>query len=568
MAILKNTTINDTGFLQLPVGTTAQRPTPTNGKLRFNSNTGKVEFYNAVINAWIGTPELGVVATGGLIYDVDTEGTTYRVHVFTTTGNSTFTVAKGGQVEYLIVAGGGGANTAEGNPAGDGGGGGGAGGFLTGVLTATPNTYNVVVGAGGNLNNGSNSSVFGITAIGGGRGGGLRNNGVTSGGSGGGAGGNCVQSNRTGGAGTVGQGNRGGNDLAGSGNCSLRGGRGGGGAAQIGIDAASTSGTNGGNGIVSTITGIGVFYAGGGGGGPGSNTTGFGVGGIGGGGNGSNRSVFAQNGTPNTGGGAGGGSSGTPYTVAGLGASGIVIIRYPLRQENPTINIPKIAGDGLVLDLDFSKPTVYAGSGTVVNDSRLNGITGTLVNGPVFTDRRTQRSSFRFNGSNTHIPVVTLGTNNPLTQITVESWVYPRRAPSTGTLRGAAVSGHPSHYLGIFNSIDGGATHSLHWALQTSVTRPGSQVGSIPRFAWSYIVGTYDGTRMRAYINGVLLYDVALSGTISGDGRWMVGAYFPQPTDGTHNWDGEISTARIYNRALTQTEISNNFEATRWRFGV
>jgi hypothetical protein len=47
MAILKNTIIDDTGFLQLPVGTTAQRPTADNGQLRWNSSTGSAEFYTS-----------------------------------------------------------------------------------------------------------------------------------------------------------------------------------------------------------------------------------------------------------------------------------------------------------------------------------------------------------------------------------------------------------------------------------------------------------------------------------------------------------------------------------------
>lgn len=45
MATLKNLTINDTGYLQLPVGTTAQRPSATNGMLRYNSSLGKPEIY-------------------------------------------------------------------------------------------------------------------------------------------------------------------------------------------------------------------------------------------------------------------------------------------------------------------------------------------------------------------------------------------------------------------------------------------------------------------------------------------------------------------------------------------
>lgn len=47
MATLKNTTINDTGYIQLPVGTTAQRPvTPTAGMMRINTSTSSLEFYN------------------------------------------------------------------------------------------------------------------------------------------------------------------------------------------------------------------------------------------------------------------------------------------------------------------------------------------------------------------------------------------------------------------------------------------------------------------------------------------------------------------------------------------
>jgi hypothetical protein len=46
MATLKNTTINDTGFLKTPVGTTAQRPgTPVQGDVRWNSDLGYHEIY-------------------------------------------------------------------------------------------------------------------------------------------------------------------------------------------------------------------------------------------------------------------------------------------------------------------------------------------------------------------------------------------------------------------------------------------------------------------------------------------------------------------------------------------
>lgn len=46
MASLKNTVIDDTGYLGLPIGTTAQRPAnPANGYMRINSTTNYIEVY-------------------------------------------------------------------------------------------------------------------------------------------------------------------------------------------------------------------------------------------------------------------------------------------------------------------------------------------------------------------------------------------------------------------------------------------------------------------------------------------------------------------------------------------
>jgi hypothetical protein len=52
MATLSNTVIDDTGFLHLPKGTTAQRPgSPVSGMMRFNTDLNCSEFYNGT--AWI-----------------------------------------------------------------------------------------------------------------------------------------------------------------------------------------------------------------------------------------------------------------------------------------------------------------------------------------------------------------------------------------------------------------------------------------------------------------------------------------------------------------------------------
>jgi hypothetical protein len=194
MAILKNTTVTNSDSLRLPVGGTAARPTPAQGQTRFNSNLGQIETYDTVLASWQNAGPPSVTATGGnAVYDIVTEGTPYRVHVFRSTGNSTFTVTRPGRVEYLIVAGGGGGS---GNVYDDGAGGG-AGGLITGVITVTPQAYTVAVGAGGPFQEGAgglggNTVAFGLTALGGGGGAGHRSSAPSGGGSGGGGGGSFL----------------------------------------------------------------------------------------------------------------------------------------------------------------------------------------------------------------------------------------------------------------------------------------------------------------------------------------------------------------------------------------
>lgn len=71
MAQLKTLTINDTGFLKLPSGTTAQRPSvPTTGMMRFNTDLSCNEYYDGT--NWIDPITGGApVVTNGLVLNLD-----------------------------------------------------------------------------------------------------------------------------------------------------------------------------------------------------------------------------------------------------------------------------------------------------------------------------------------------------------------------------------------------------------------------------------------------------------------------------------------------------------------
>jgi hypothetical protein len=287
----------------------------------------------------IATPPEYVAATGGTV----TCCGDYKIHTFT--GPGTFTVTSAGNplgsssVDYLVVAGGGGAGGGEGT------GGGGAGGFREGYnpgsYTASPlatsalpvaaTSYPITVGSGGaggpggpcaQASNGNPSVFSTITSTAGGAGGagggtpGVGNNG----GSGGGGGG---RDNNPAGSGNTPpvsppQGQSGGNATTAAGPTNDSGG-GGGGATTVGTQGASCGpGGNGGTGATSSINGTPTERAGGGAGGAQSGSPGTASGG--------GASTPGSNGTTNTGGGGAGrsGSSGD----GGSGGSGIVIIRY------------------------------------------------------------------------------------------------------------------------------------------------------------------------------------------------------------------------------------------------
>jgi len=110
----QNVVFNSTGSLTLPVGTTAQRPTPANGMTRINTSLGVLEVYSTVNSSW------------------------NTISTFVNVASS---------IELLIVAGGGGGGSLVN---GGRGGGGGAGGLLYyGAETPkTPNGAAVAVTAG------------------------------------------------------------------------------------------------------------------------------------------------------------------------------------------------------------------------------------------------------------------------------------------------------------------------------------------------------------------------------------------------------------------------------------
>ena len=306
--------------------------------------------------------ELGCVTDSSSTTTVD-ESPKYYYYAFRNIGaNNSITFLQNTVCDVLIVGGGGGGGGRHGA-------GGGAGGliYIQGK-NISRGTYNIIIGQGGkggvpnrSGNNGGNSSVFGLEAIGGG-GGAYWQSSPTSGGSGGGG-------IRSGGNGKEGQGYNGGRGIGGY----PYNWGGGGGASEVGGNGTNNACGKGGNGREISITGINTWYAGGGGGGSHDPRGSRGMGGLGGGGAGgepgrNNRGINGINGLGGGGGGASTNWSGN--SSGGDGGSGIVIIRVMITSSIISSGGGGGAQENGLVPSNTSKP--YGGNGILINITGVN----------------------------------------------------------------------------------------------------------------------------------------------------------------------------------------------------
>ena len=456
-------------------------------------------------------------------------------------------------VETLVVAGGGSGGVH--NP----GGGGGGGVVYTPQLTIVSGTsYSITVGNGGqgqiwgtsgnNGYNGQNSS-FGalITAIGGGGGGGGSGGAGNTGGSGGGG------SLTTGGAGTAGQGFAGGTAY------SFAGG-GGGGASQSGANGSTNCDAGkGGDGFLSSITGTATWYGGGGGGATiSSNPGGYGgftsiTGAAGLGGATPGHPNQSANATANTGGGSGGADR-SPGT-SGNGGSGVVIVKYPGTQRATGGTITFVNGYTIHTFTSSGTFDVSYASGTWMDMSG-NNRDGVITNGATYTTEN--NGVFTFNGSNSYIITPTTTISTP-SGGTMEMWVNITAKDRNQGFFSISASGT---YINFYMPA---STNTMRWEVIGNVSNFYAEINSTTVFdinRWYYVVGTYNGTNISIYINGIMETTLAMANQpTSVTAPVIVGNYAGVML-------GKIPNAKFYTRCLTAAEIQQNFNALRGRYGV
>lgn len=214
---------------------------------------------------------------------------------------------------------------------------------------------------------------------------------------------------------------------------------------------------------------------------------------------------------------------------------------------------PKIVTDGLVLALDASNPKSYPGTGATLTNLVNTTNNATILNSPTYTS-----GYFELNGSNQYVNCGNSSTFNAQV-FTVSFWFNPVvLAIKELAMKNTNANSGP----GPFEIFVDGAGKIKH---RINGTNDVTSNGSVSTGIWKMITLTYDLSKRKLYFNDLLDIETAYSTAITyttGDLTW--GAY----GNGQYAVNAKISSLMYYNRALSDQEIKQNFNATRGRYGV
>jgi nitrous oxidase accessory protein NosD len=240
-------------------------------------------------------------------------------------------------------------------------------------------------------------------------------------------------------------------------------------------------------------------------------------------------------------------------------------ITFKNTNFNNDFNIPKPLNllDGLVGYWNFNE-----GSGDILHDSSIYGNHGTIYGDPTWTPG-ILGNALIFDGTDDWIDCGNDSSLSPLTAITLFAWYKPTSSwmgagnePIIDKTDSNDQAFAYQYHLGVCGDLfDESNDLRVNFDITSGgISRETSAPSNTLSFNnWSFIVGTYDGSTMKLFIDNVLISSILVSGALTNYGSNLrIAKYII--SNGTEKFlPGIIDEVRIYNRALTDYEIHELF---------
>jgi hypothetical protein len=210
----------------------------------------------------------------------------------------------------------------------------------------------------------------------------------------------------------------------------------------------------------------------------------------------------------------------------------------------------------LVLYMPFEE-----GTGSSTDDWSAKANMGTL-SGPTWIGGR-YGNSLSYDAAYEKVTVANNPTLNIDSQITLMGWV---NLTSDGSERFLITRYNYSNITGYSLGLTSAEIPVLK--MYDGTTRRDLNTGTaIPFGEWTHLAGTYDGSTMKIYVNGVLRNSLSASFTPRNwNSDLQLG--FPVDSAAAYNFLGQMDEVRFYNRSLSQREIINDMQSGTIKKGL
>ena len=228
---------------------------------------------------------------------------------------------------------------------------------------------------------------------------------------------------------------------------------------------------------------------------------------------------------------------------------------------------PKIVTDGLLMYLDAANTKSYVSGSTTWNTISRGSINGDLLNGPTFSSAN--GGSIVFDAVD---DAVRIGVGNNWFPISTSAVTFDVWVKSPGLVSGSLYNGIISLTYGLTLSIitSGNVFFRVYDSSSLVINNLTSTGVNCYDGKWHHIVGTNNGVTSTIYIDGV--FNISTSSPFYGDVNpsWYSNTSICRIGEEVNNtnrfFNGNISIVKVYNRALSVTEVLQNYNATKSRY--
>ena len=201
----------------------------------------------------------------------------------------------------------------------------------------------------------------------------------------------------------------------------------------------------------------------------------------------------------------------------------------------------------------------YSGDGNfAVSDDSGSSLSQTVDQATTTTTLTSSQAALAFDGSNQYVDMGNPSVLQITGPITVSAWVEPAAVTGLTSIVAKWPSGYAGEYGYILENDNGTAifgcspdgSNGNDYVQTTGVVL----TAGVP----THLVGVYDDSELAIYVNGVLNNTFAYSGGVfNSSGDLTVGA----SSDGLQPWNGMIGEVRVYDTALTGSQVAQIYNS-------